>query len=169
MFSLNLQLFGGRGSKSGGGGASSSGSGGGGKSIDYDNTTPDGQRADDGSITMNYLHISNQGTQNFGNKYGQNLEPAGEYMSFIGENQNHIDDPNYNYGKIHFDNPLVLEYKSSGENGWKKDLSNMFGGKTGDKLSKAIKDAGFDAVVTYEDYRGDRNWVEIVNIGGIKQ
>lgn len=92
------------------------------------NFTADGKTNRDGSITMNYLHISNK-TQNFGAQYGQNLEPSGEYMSYIPEGTNHIDLPNYTYGVIHFDKPLILEHKSTGENGWKKDLSEMFGAK----------------------------------------
>lgn len=130
--------------------------------------TADGKTNRDGSITMNYLHISNN-TQNFGAQYGQNLEPSGEYMSYISEGTNHIDLPNYTYGVIHFDKPLILEHKSTGENGWKKDLSEMFGGKTGKALSNAIKKAGYDAVVTWEDFRGQRSWTEIVNINGKKR
>lgn len=35
----------------------------------------------DGSITMTYVRNANTNTQNYGSKYGQNIEPAGEYMS----------------------------------------------------------------------------------------
>lgn len=131
--------------------------------------TADGKTAKNGSMTFEYLHIQNAGTQNFGTQYGQNLEPSGEYMSFIPEGTPHIDLPNYQYGVIHFDNPLILEHKSTGAEGWKKDLSEQFGGKTGKALSNAIKKAGYDAVVTWEEYRGQRVWSEIVNLNGKKR
>ena len=130
--------------------------------------TADGKLNKDGSMTIQYLHIVNSGTQNFGNHFGQNLEPSGEYMSYIPEGTPHIDLPNYQYGEIHFSNPLVLEHKSTGENGWKKDLSERYGNKTGKALSNAIKKDGYDAVVTWEEYNGQRMWSEIVNLNGKK-
>lgn len=128
----------------------------------------DGERNKDGSVNMRYLHISQQ-TQNFGSQFGQDIEPKGEYMTYISPNQSQINAPNYTYGTITFKNPLVLEWKSTGATGWKKDLSEMFGGKTGQALTNAIKKAGYDAVMTYEDYHGQRMWSEIVNLGGTKQ
>lgn len=130
--------------------------------------TGDGETRQDGSMTINYLHISNASTPNYGSRFGQNLEPSGEYMTFIGENDTHLNLPNYTYGTITFKNPLILEHKSTGDTGWKKDLSDMFGGKTGKALSNAIKKAGYDAVVTWEDYKGNRVWSEIVNLSGQK-
>lgn len=130
--------------------------------------TEDGKTNKDGSMTFEYLHISNANTQNFGARFGQNIEPAGEYMSFIPEGTPHVNLSNYHYGTIHFDKPLLLEHKSTGENGWKKDLSDMFGGKTGKALSNAVKKAGYDAIVTWENYRGERVWNEIVNLNGKK-
>ena len=129
--------------------------------------TEDGKVSDDGSISMEYLHISNK-TANYGDTYGQNLEPAGEYMSYIPKGTSHINQPNYTYGKVHFSKPLILEHKSTGVNGWKKDLSEMFGGKTKKALSEAIKKKGYDAIVTYEIYKGQRVWSEIVNLNGRK-
>ncbi len=32
-------------------------------------------------LTMTYVRVPNQNTQNYGSTYGQNIEPAGEYMS----------------------------------------------------------------------------------------
>ena len=136
--------------------------------IDYSKKTADGETAKDGSITMEYCHISNK-TADFGKQYGQHLEPSGEYMTYIPEGTKHVEAPNYTYGNIHFSNPLVMEHKSTGENGWKKDLSERFGGKTGKALSTAIKKAGYDAVATYEIYKGNKSWVEIVNLNGKKQ
>ncbi len=62
------------------------------------------------------------------------------------------------------DSTLVVEHKSTDSNGWKRDLSDMFGGKTGAKLTDAIKQAGYDAIITYDKY----GLSETVNLGGIK-
>lgn len=122
----------------------------------------------DGSITMTYVHVPNKNTQNFGSQYGQNIEPAGEYMSMdTTQGRNKID--GYEYGTIHFKKPLILEHKSTDDKGWKKDLSEMFDGKKKKALSNAIKKAGYDAVMTYEIYKGKKEWVEIVNLNGEKR
>ena len=142
-----------------------------GKSTTTNNTSVlnnDGELNSDGSVTMKYLHIS-QSTQNYGSQFGQDIEPKGEYMSFISPtNTNQIELPNYTYGTIRFNKPLVLEWKSTGPNGWKKDLSEMFGGKTGKALSNAVKKAGYDGIMTYDVYKGQRMWSEIVNLSGTK-
>lgn len=123
----------------------------------------------DGSITMSYVRINNQKTQNYGATYGQNLEPHGEYMQMDTMNGTaKVDNPNYEYGKIHFKKPLILEHKSTGENGWKKDLSEKYGGKTGKALSKAIQKDGYDAIMTWEIHKGKKAWNEIVNLNGKK-
>lgn len=122
----------------------------------------------DGSITMTYVRMKGNKTANYGTKYGQNLEPAGEYMlmdTMAGANKIATAE----YGTIHFKNPLVLEWKSTDDKGWKKDLSDKFGGKTGKSLSNAIKKAGYDAVMTYEIYKGRKEWSEIVNLSGKKK
>ena len=125
--------------------------------------------AKDGSITMSYVRINNQKTQNYGSTYGQNLEPHGEYMQMDTMNGTaKIDNPNYEYGKIHFNKPLILEHKSTDDKGWKKDLSDKYGGKTGRALSNAIKKDGYDAIMTYEMYKGRKEWSEIVNLLGKK-
>lgn len=125
--------------------------------------------AKDGSMTMTYVHIKNAGPVNTGMDFGQKLEPAGEYMSMdTMRGTAKVNQPNYEYGTIQFKNPLILEWKNTRSTGWKKDLSEMFGGKTGKALSNAIKKAGYDAVMTYDEYRGRREWVEIVNLNGRK-
>ena len=126
--------------------------------------------AKDGSITMTYVHIKNNGLVNTTMDFGQKLEPSGEYMNMdVLEGQNKIPLPNYEYGTITFTKPLILEHKNTNSTGWKKDLSEMYGGKTGKALSNAIKKDGYDAVMTYEDYNGNREWSEIVNLNGKKK
>ena len=130
--------------------------------------TEDGKTNADGSMKFQYLHIQNPNTQNFGAMFGQNIEPSGEYMTYISQNTPHIDMPNYHYGVIEFKKPLILEHKSTGENGWKKDLSEMYGGKTKKALSNSVMKDGYDAIVTWEDFKGQRVWSEIVNLKGKK-
>ena len=128
----------------------------------------DGETNKDGSMTIGYLHVSQKTVKYNNNQFGQDLEPAGEYMTYIPEGTKHIDLPTHTYGTIHFSKPLIIEHKSTGANGWKKDLSERYGGKTGKSLSTAIKKDGYDAVVTWEEYRGNKSWVEIVNLNGKK-
>lgn len=124
----------------------------------------------DGSITMTYVHIKNKTQKIKGIDFGQDIEPAGEYMNMdTMQGTAKIDQPNYEYGTIHFSKPLVLEHKSTDSKGWKKDLSDMFGGKKGKALSNAITKAGYDAVMTWEIFRGNKEWAEIVNLKGQKQ
>lgn len=130
--------------------------------------TGDGEVRKDGSMTINYLHINNAKTPNYGSTFGQNIEPSGEYMTFIGENDFRVQAPNFTYGTITFKKPLILEHKSTSDKGWKKDLSEMFGGKTGKALSNAVKKAGYDAIVTWENFKGKKSWSEIVNLAGEK-
>ena len=45
------------------------------------------------------------------------------------------------------------KWKTTQVGGWKSDLSNAYGGKTGKKLSQAIVDDGYDAIITID--KGD--------------
>ena len=124
----------------------------------------------DGSITMTYVRIHNNTQKVKGMDFGQDIEPAGEYMNMdTMKGKARIDQPNYEYGTIHFDKPLILEHKNTGSTGWKKTLSDMYGGKTGKALSNAIMKDGYDAIMTWEEYRGKKEWSEIVNLKGRKK
>lgn len=118
----------------------------------------------DGSITMTYVRNANTNTQNYGSRYGQNIEPAGEYMS-MDTMEGKYKIPGFEYGTIDFKKPLILEHKDTTANGWKKDLSNKYGGLTGKKLSDAIKKDGYDAIMTKDE---DGNFIEVVNLNGKK-
>ena len=116
-------------------------------------------------ISVNYARnkISSKNYPS-GMDFGQKLEPAGEFMSIDSAAFNRDAQPDWEYGSILFENPLVLEHKSTDSNGWKKDLSEMFGGKTGKSLTTAIKKAGYDGVITKDKY----GYSETVNISGKK-
>jgi len=110
-----------------------------------------------------------------GKTFGQHREPAGRYMT-------QTNDPSYmlkNFpgkfesGTIRFESPLVIDFGGGyrEESNWKKVLSDRFGGKTGAELSQAIRDAGFDGVITLEpDTRADRpaHTSEIVDLSSFK-
>ena len=137
-----------------------------GKSVKY-SLSKDSQKhineiTDDG-LTMTYVRVPNQNTQNYGNTYGQNIEPSGEYMSMDTSKGKHKID-GYEYGTIQFKKPLVLEHINTSDTGWKKTVSDMYGGLTGKKLTKALIKDGYDAIVTYDEY----GYSEIVNLNGTK-
>lgn len=117
---------------------------------------------DDG-LTMTYVRVPNQNTQNYGSTYGQNIEPAGEYMSMDTSKGKHKID-GYEYGTIQFKKPLVLEHINTSDTGWKKTVSDMYNGLTGKKLTNALIKDGYDAIVTYDEY----GYSEIVNLNGKK-
>jgi hypothetical protein len=96
--------------------------------------------------------------------YGRDLEPAGEYMNIDSSTKLRSPTEDWESGTISFRNPLHLEHKSTDSKGWKKDLSDRFGGLTGKKLTAAIKKAGHDAIITKNKY----GFSETVNLGGIK-
>jgi hypothetical protein len=102
-----------------------------------------------------------------GKAYGQHIEPTGEYMAYHDVTLGSVRE-GWLSGTITFRNPLVLEYKSTGVGGWKTDLSKMFGGKTGRVLTSAIIAAGYDGIITIEEFRGKTITSEIVNINGEK-
>ena len=84
-------------------------------------------------ITMTYVRNPDTNTQNYGTTYGQNLEPAGEYMSMDTlQGKNKIQ--GFEYGTIEFKNPLIVEHKDTTANGWKKDLSEKYNGLTGKEI-----------------------------------
>ena len=114
-------------------------------------------------LTMTYVRVPNQNTQNYGSTYGQNIEPAGEYMSMDTMQGKHKID-GYEYGTIQFKKPLVLEHINTSDTGWKKTVSDMYNGLTGKKLTEALIKDGYDAIVTYDDY----GYNEIVNLNGKK-
>ena len=115
--------------------------------------------------TMSYYHNTQPSPKMAGDMFAQSIEPAGEYIAHDTMNgSNQI--PGFEYGKISFKSPLVLEHKSTGHGGWKTDLSNMFGGKKGKALSNAIKKADHDGIITIDSKTGEI--LETVNLAGTK-
>tara|TARA_R110000850_G_C9996087_1_gene467983 strand:+ start:30752 stop:33736 length:2985 start_codon:yes stop_codon:yes gene_type:complete len=103
-----------------------------------------------GFFVKNTENVKAQG-QAAGIDFGQNLEPKGD---FINVSQSDIiaksPPPGFVGGEVSFNNPLVLEFKSTNSQGWKKDLSDLYGGKTGKALTTAIEKDGFDGILTVD-------------------
>ena len=88
---------------------------------------------------------------NMGARYGQDIEPAGVYMT-EGPSKNIQGMPNMVADRVRFENPLVIEWgEGYGQAGnWKNVLSQRFDGKTGAELSDAVAAAGYDGIVTFD-------------------
>jgi hypothetical protein len=91
-----------------------------------------------------------EGAPFFGSKYQQDIEPAGRYLL----HNSHPGDQNEGWetGTVRFENPLVIKFNpdndtSYDEHSWKAQLHRHYG-KTGKDLSDAIRDDGFDGIVT---------------------
>lgn len=121
----------------------------------------------DSNMTIAYMRNLDTHTANYGSTYGQNLEPAGEYMIMdtMYNAPNRYTIPKYEYGFITFKKPLILDFIDTTDKGWKKTLSDMYNGKTGKRLSNAIKKDGYDGIVTVSNYGVE----EIVNLCGNKK
>ena len=107
-------------------------------------------------------------TLNYGSRYGQNIEPAGEYMNLDELYEDRPERymlPNYEYGFITFRKPLIVDFIDTTDKGWKRTVSQMFKGLTGKRLSNAIMKAGYDGIITISKYGVE----EIVNLGGQKE
>ena len=119
--------------------------------------TSDGLHFETGvSVTFPFIHNKESATALFGLpskdrdmdvQTGRTVEASGRYVTHAPGTSKFVQDnaDKFDTGFITFKNPLVL--KSEGL-GYKKKLSDSFGGLTGKKLSKSIISAGYDGVVT---------------------
>jgi hypothetical protein len=108
-----------------------------------------------------------------GTQFGQDVEPSGKYISQSTPDAAKNLDARFEKEAVRFENPLVVEF--GGEYGtatnWKNVLSSQYGGKTGKELSQAIRDAGYDGIVTVEPAKGPNrpaSTSEIVDISSLK-
>jgi hypothetical protein len=113
-------------------------------------------------VTFNYAR-NNTPAYRAGKTFGQDIEPAGRFLTPVSdEAMNRI--PSLEYGSITFERPLVLEWTGYGDDGWKARLSEAFGNKKGQALSKAIANAGFDGIITVTPTRGGQFATESVDL-----
>jgi hypothetical protein len=100
---------------------------------------------------------------NLGSKFAQDIEPAGRYINLL-----EVGDgvpKGWETGNIKLENPLVVDWKTSGHGGWKTELSKRFG-VTGKKLSEKIAQLGYDSIITV-DGKGGRP-MEVVDLSMYK-
>lgn len=120
------------------------------------------------SVTFEFIRNTEK-SPNLGSRFQQDIEPAGKFMTIKPSTFKEIEGQTFEQGKVTFESPLVLEFNSEDggfdENSWKAKLSESFDGKTGVELSQAIRDAGFDGIVTVGK-RGETS--EIVDLSVIK-
>jgi hypothetical protein len=99
-----------------------------------------------------------------GPTYQQDIEPAGRYMLHSPERSGELP-RGWEAGEVHFKNPLVLSFNTSGEiryddNSWKAQLHRALGGR-GKALSCKVAARGHDGIVTVD---GDSSTREIVDL-----
>lgn len=121
--------------------------------------------AENKGIELTYLHINNVTSKVANMDFGQDIEPTGEYITF-NDHKFKLDVPNFEYGTIRFNNPLVLEYINTNSTGWKLTLSKMFNNKKKKVLSNAVMKKGYDAIITIDSKNNEI--MEIVNLKGTK-
>lgn len=111
------------------------------------------------------------GTPNMGTRFGQHIEPSGEYMidyNFEQGFEKFKGEPKVVFGYITFMNPLVIDYDSTREkyeHGWKGYLFDKYKAKK-QKLSDKIKEEGHDGIITMSKKYG---MSEIVNLSANKE
>lgn len=103
------------------------------------------------SITIEYIRNTNK-SPNFGDLYGQHIEPAGRYMTLKPEGFKKENHPHIEVGTITFKNPLVIDFGGGYQNptNWKFVLSSQFKNKKGKYLSREIAKKGYDGIITLE-------------------
>jgi len=103
-----------------------------------------------------------------GSEFGQDIEPAGRYINSVSKKNKLGPDSGFEYGDQEFKNPLVIDSVGSyGEKGnWKNVLSDRYGA-TGEKLTKAIREDGYDGIITTDETPSGEKYVsEIVDVSG---
>lgn len=98
------------------------------------------------------------GGEYMGSMFGQDVEPKG-YYCIEQENTLMADDPHHEFRTVHIQKPIVICTDNDKGVQWKYDLSEMFGGSIGKRLSNKLIRQGFDAIITVD---GKGNTWEIV-------
>lgn len=109
-------------------------------------------------VSFTHIHNTEKAPRAHGStdRYQQKIEPAGYYV--LVEDPSTSDRPpsrGWIRGQTSFRSPLVLLWNDAGggydDRSWKAVLSRAYGGKRGAALSRAIKRAGHDGIVTVRD------------------
>jgi hypothetical protein len=119
-------------------------------------------------VTFNFVR-NTVSSEVYGTEFQQHIEPAGRFMLLRGPWASPEPPPEWEYGRVRFEKPLVLMFNETGEhaydeNSWKALLSAAYGGKTGRALTKALLKDGYDGIVTVGEFRGELETKEIVDL-----
>jgi hypothetical protein len=113
------------------------------------------------AVTIPYVHNtqSSQGHGNFGEQFGQHVEPHGRYL--IERSGDHVPE-GWESGEVTFHNPKHMDFGGgyTDPSNWKHRLSAEYGGKRGKTLSRALLKAGHDGIITHDE-RGAREIVDL--------
>jgi len=84
-------------------------------------------------------------------RFGQDIEPSGQYITPTSGARDDLPE-NLIQGQKDFQNPLMLKSSGNYQNpeNWKRQLSDMYGGATGQDLSDAVRADGYDGIYTLE-------------------
>jgi len=107
-------------------------------------------------VTFNYTHNTDSagkyyGKAKAGDQFGRDIEPSGKYMNITSEkglDRAKSISTSIETGKKTFKNPIVIDNDNLN---WKKELSKMYGGKTGKNLTDALVKDGYDGIITKEN------------------
>jgi len=113
-------------------------------------------------VSFGYIHNTEK-APNMGARFGQDIEPTGRYIQERPNTFKGADFPNMEEGTTAFNNPLVIDWGGGYQEAtnWKRVLSVQYGGKTGKKLSDAIRKDGHDGIITLDK---NGNASEIVDL-----
>lgn len=135
--------------------------------LPYTSVDSYGRRFETGvPVEFGYLRNTEK-SPDMSERFQQHIEPAGRYIT---HNEDPGEQENWETGTANFEHPLVIKFNATGEalydeNSWKALLSKKFGNKTGESLSNAIVEAGYDGIVTVSMHGGKPLYVsEIVDL-----
>ena len=93
-------------------------------------------------------------------EFGQDVEASGDYVT---QKVSDFTPEGFETGVVESKNPLVIDITDDTQILYKNELSQKYDGKVGEKLSEAIRQDGYDAIVTKYD---DGSTGEIVLLKG---
>ena len=101
-----------------------------------------------------------QKAPDMGAEFGQDVEASGDYVT---QKVSDFTPEGFEAGVVESENPLVIDITDDTQISYKNELSQRYDGKVGEELSEAIRQDGYDAIVTKYD---DGSTGEIVLLKG---
>jgi hypothetical protein len=102
------------------------------------------------SVPLNEMELpimkNMESAQNYGSMFGQDVEPSGTYVSHDDRKEKTPID-NHKFGKVAFNNPLIIDINDDTMISYKTELSKQFKAK-GKVLTKKLMAKGYDGLIT---------------------